>query len=423
MSLSPTILQGGGFVDALNNPIAFGYLDFELSITDASVSGVSISQHTTRVFLDASGNVASSPSQTLFANDVLSPAGTFYRVSAFTASGQRVWGTNNQLVTSGGVGSGSFNLGTWIPNVPNQFIVPSGSSTLATVTLSLEDVLGDPLANGYATFRLNQDTVSADGHQLCAGRICDVTLDSNGTATPTLWENDYQVIAYSAQGEPCWDGDINVAASVLTPTFIASIEFALNINSTTGSMGGASSIDTTGATLLVAILKGAHNPTINPSNVSDSAGNRWLVGTTYHAIGQFEADTEICVAYVVNPITSTAHTFGTNLFDGGADFFAFRGATNWTLDVEAGFSTAITESTIVTDSITPSTPHSVIVAGIVSNDLVAVTGTVNNGHSFANEAGGAAYLLAQAATTGTTFTFNNGGTSAACQVIAAFKGA
>ena len=43
---------------------------------------------------------------------VLSPVNTYYRVTGYTAAGQRAWGPNNQQVGSGA----TFNLGSWVPN-------------------------------------------------------------------------------------------------------------------------------------------------------------------------------------------------------------------------------------------------------------------------------------------------------------------
>jgi len=43
---------------------------------------------------------------------VLSPINTYYRVTGYTAAGQRAWGPNNQQVAAGA----TFNLGSWVPN-------------------------------------------------------------------------------------------------------------------------------------------------------------------------------------------------------------------------------------------------------------------------------------------------------------------
>jgi hypothetical protein len=109
MTASPIQITGGGFQDITGNPLAEGYLIFELS-TDTTVGGIYIcSGVTIRIQLDADGNVAAG--QHIWGNDAMSPE-SYYRVTGFTAQGQPSWGPNNQSVT----GSGTFDIGTWVPN-------------------------------------------------------------------------------------------------------------------------------------------------------------------------------------------------------------------------------------------------------------------------------------------------------------------
>lgn len=75
-----------------------------------------------------------------------------------------------------------------------------------------QDAGGNPLANGYLTFRLTTDAQS--GIQVCAGRLVTVPLDVNGNISGTveIWPNSdltpagttYAIIAYTAQGQPVW---------------------------------------------------------------------------------------------------------------------------------------------------------------------------------------------------------------------------
>jgi hypothetical protein len=75
-----------------------------------------------------------------------------------------------------------------------------------------QDSLGNPLALGYLTFRLNTDGQA--GVQIVAGRVVKVPLDPSGNiaGTVSLWTNDslvpagttYDIIAYTAQGQPVW---------------------------------------------------------------------------------------------------------------------------------------------------------------------------------------------------------------------------
>ncbi len=77
---------------------------------------------------------------------------------------------------------------------------------------SWQDSLGNPLALGYLTFRLNTDGQS--GVQVSAGRLVTIPLDSTGNIAGTvlLWPNDqltpagttYSIIAYTAAGQSIW---------------------------------------------------------------------------------------------------------------------------------------------------------------------------------------------------------------------------
>lgn len=112
MSL-PNPIIGGNFQDILGTPIANGYLLFELS-DSASVNTTTkiAAGFTVKINLDGSGNVAANSS--IWANDVLSPSGTFYHVSAYSSTGQLVWGPNAQQVLTDPFG---FDLGTWTPGI------------------------------------------------------------------------------------------------------------------------------------------------------------------------------------------------------------------------------------------------------------------------------------------------------------------
>jgi hypothetical protein len=104
----------GAFQDILGNPIANGYIQFELSQEAFTTStGIGMCEgFIITVQLDADGNVETSPAQFVIANDTLTPSGTFYSVSVYTANGQLVWGPNSQTVSSS---PDPFSLGSWIP--------------------------------------------------------------------------------------------------------------------------------------------------------------------------------------------------------------------------------------------------------------------------------------------------------------------
>ena len=119
MSATQTQLIGGSFQDAEGNLLENGYLKLKLS-QDGSVAGVGniCSGIEITLQLDSNGNVASSTStppaadQYVWANGNISPINTFYKVTGYTASGQKAWGPNNQQVGTGSV----FNLDSWVPN-------------------------------------------------------------------------------------------------------------------------------------------------------------------------------------------------------------------------------------------------------------------------------------------------------------------
>jgi len=105
---------GGAFQDIEGNPLANGYLLFELSQDGtANTSTLVCAGRVIRVPLDANGNIKTSPTYSLWPNDVLTPSNSFYAVTAYTSSGVKVWGPNVQQVLSS---PSPFNVGAWVPN-------------------------------------------------------------------------------------------------------------------------------------------------------------------------------------------------------------------------------------------------------------------------------------------------------------------
>lgn len=154
---SKTQLTGGAFQDAEGNLLVNGYLKFKLS-QDSSVSGVGniCSGIEITIQLDSVGNVASStstptaPNQYVWATDVFTTPNMFYRVTGYTAGGQPSWGPNNQQVTSGGTGGGTFNVGTWTPNQVLSWTPPPSGVTLQHngVSNSSQNLLNLESTNG-----------------------------------------------------------------------------------------------------------------------------------------------------------------------------------------------------------------------------------------------------------------------------------
>jgi hypothetical protein len=91
-----SVLTGGGFQDASGLPVSFGYLEFTLySDSNISVLGGPTGQQvvagrSVKIFLDTNGNAQ--PNQSIWANSVLNPPGSFYLVKLFNSSGLEVWG-------------------------------------------------------------------------------------------------------------------------------------------------------------------------------------------------------------------------------------------------------------------------------------------------------------------------------------------
>ena len=127
MSAAKLELTGGGFQDSEGNVLALGYLVFKLS-QDSEVNGSQIcSGVEITINLDVVGNAATG--QYIWGNDALSPVNSYYTVTGYTAEGQPAWGPNNQQV----VGTGTFNLGSWIPNQVISWVPPVQSGTAIEV--------------------------------------------------------------------------------------------------------------------------------------------------------------------------------------------------------------------------------------------------------------------------------------------------
>jgi hypothetical protein len=91
---------------------------------------------------------------------------------------------------------------------------------IVTYAISFQSAAGDPIAFGSCTFRLSQD-IASGSNQLAAGRIVTIALDANGSAVPSLFPATYEVVCYTAQGQPVWSGEAVVTSggTAVTPTF------------------------------------------------------------------------------------------------------------------------------------------------------------------------------------------------------------
>ena len=231
------------------------------------------------------------------------------------------------------------NTVDWSPS-PAHFGNDIGGSTPVQPTPAF-----DPVGGAYSGIQ-SVTITSAD-----ADAIYYTTDGSIPTTSSTLYSGPVSVavsetlkaLAVRAGYQDSAIGTAAYTITVSSPTFIASIE-AINggTNSTTGASGGNSSIDTTGATLLAAVVRANGTaPTI-----SDGV-NTWQYGTVYTN----GSSCQMCVAWVSSPVTSTTHSFDATASEGSAEVFAFSGGSSWTLDVEAGGGT---EGDSTTPDITPS---------------------------------------------------------------------
>jgi hypothetical protein len=128
MPATKTTLTGGKFQDSEGNILQNGYLRLFLN-QDEVVTGVGsiCSGVFVQVQLDVNGSAVAG--QSIWSNDVMSPVNSFYRVFGYAANGQLAWGPNNQQII---FGSGTFDLGTWIPNSVISWQPPLQPLTLQT---------------------------------------------------------------------------------------------------------------------------------------------------------------------------------------------------------------------------------------------------------------------------------------------------
>jgi hypothetical protein len=180
MPVTKTQLTGGVFQDSEGNALALGYLMFKLN-QDNSISGVAslAAGIEVKITLNSSGSVDTSTPQYIWATDVMTVPNAFYTVTGYTAQGQRAWGPNNQQVTSGGLGGGTFDCGTWVPNSVFSWTPPVQPLLLQTNG-----------TNNGSQIKLN----------LAAGT--NISATDNGSGTITLAVTGITGIALKTNGTP-----------------------------------------------------------------------------------------------------------------------------------------------------------------------------------------------------------------------------
>jgi hypothetical protein len=192
---------GGGFQDAAGNPLANGTLIFELSQDEQSPTPGQIgASRKVTVTLDSTGNIPASPAVYIWANDSLNPLNSYYRVTAYTALGQPVWGPQNQQVLSS---PSPFNLNAWVPNSINLSATPAPTITLQT----------NEVANGSQTLL---DLHAGSGISLTddgAGRVTIAGAGSVGSLSGSISlfasQGNTQSLDLSTEGVLDWFATVN----------------------------------------------------------------------------------------------------------------------------------------------------------------------------------------------------------------------
>ena len=176
MPATKTELIGGGFQDSEGNALANGYLKMHLS-QDCTVTGVGniCSGIDITIQLDSNGNAVAG--QYVWSNLVLSPQNNYYRVTGYSAAGQKAWGPNNQQVGSGA----TYNLDLWVPNT-----VISWFPTLFQPTQPLlVEIAGTPTSNQtLINFESSDASVTITNP---SGGIINLQAAGGGSKFPGVW--------------------------------------------------------------------------------------------------------------------------------------------------------------------------------------------------------------------------------------------
>jgi hypothetical protein len=189
MTATKTQLTGGLWQDSEGNVLNDGYLKMVLN-QDNSVSGAAsiCAGVEITIQLNSSGSVSTTTPQYVWATDVMVTPNAYYRVTAYSAAGQPVWGPNNQQVTSGGIGGGTFDCGTWVPNSVFSWTPPvqsilfenNGTKNSSQTILNLESSDSSITITDEGGGTIN---LQATGTSVAAGtNITQLPPPANGTS-------------------------------------------------------------------------------------------------------------------------------------------------------------------------------------------------------------------------------------------------
>lgn len=202
-------------------------------------------------------------------------------------------------------------------------------------------------------------------------------------------------------------------------TFVAET----GIGSTDGNPVTTGSMNTTGATLLVAAV--SSYSAVGAPTVSDSKGNTWVARTAYTNAAEA---VRVQLFYCYSPTVGSGHTFSTSA---GTNYPAIRvlafSGTTGSYDAENGNDGA---SPLATGTVTPASNGEVIIAALGANYTTALTSITAGftNYDLPNNVGGsfflsmAYYVQPTAGAQGCTFTWTaSAGANTGAAAIAAFK--
>ena len=385
MSISKTMLTGGNFQDSEGNVLANGYLKMVLSsdesVNDSQIcSGISLN-----IILDGNGSAAAYPTipadQYVWANDVMSPTNSFYTVTGYTSAGQPAWGPNNQQVTSGGVGGGTFDIGTWIPNqviswspsVQSTELEVNGSPSSSQSLLNLVDSASVTVVDngdGAISFDASVQSLDLEINNSPASSQSLQNLVNSGTVTVVDNGGGNISFAAAAGGMPTPDEAqwrLWEATSNSNTTFNGYGE-TISISDGGASSGYVAATSTTGAAFEVTV-------TINQY--------RYYLG----ALFAYPSGRETTFETIITPSFSNAAALGNirmGLSDASANeisFYAINtggGWSNWKILTLVSGSYTYNDTDIpVSEATRTKLSYSISGAGVISWKINGATGTMS----------------------------------------------
>jgi len=226
-----TTLTGGGFTDAASNVLANGYLLFYLSHDEQETQGPSqvVAGLPVQINLDNNGNVV--VGSQIYANDQMSPSGSYYTVFAYTNDGRKAWAYPQYITVTSS--SPPFNLSGIFPTNPpgsggsgssGPLFETNGTSNANQAFLNLESGTGITVTNTSSGNVL----ISGGGYPAGANIL---TMGPYGN-TASAGLNGYTIV-------------MRIPAAFLVATGTAGVQVGIVTNSVTGLVVNTASIGAT----------------------------------------------------------------------------------------------------------------------------------------------------------------------------------